>query len=106
MSEITQSVHKAGKVLECLFEDDFKGKTIKEIWDLTGVDPQSARRSLLTWEALGWVVETPVSGGKASRWIVAEKLANISASYRRTALEQIHLIEENYKRITGEELRA
>lgn len=106
MSDIIKSAFKAGKVLECLFQDDFQGKTILEIQEATGIEPLAIRRALLTWEELGWVFKTPVSGNKSVRWMVSEKLAEVSASHRRTALDQIHSIEENYKRVTGEELRS
>ncbi|MEJ1341199.1 MAG: hypothetical protein RPU14_03875 [Candidatus Sedimenticola sp. (ex Thyasira tokunagai)] len=104
MSDVTQSVFKAGKVLECLFEDNFQGKTINEIWDKTGVDPQSARRSLLTWKELGWVFDTPVSGEKSVRWMVSEKLVRISFQYKRQALADVHGIENSYLDVSQERL--
>lgn len=106
MSEVTQSVFKAGKVLESLFKDDFKGKTITEIGKDTGVDPQSVRRSLLTWKALGWVVETPVSGSKQGCWKVSTKLAGIAHAYERYALSRIQGVRREYREVTGRELSA
>ncbi len=104
MNELTNSVYRAGKVLEALFEDDFQGKTVLEIVGKTGLGFLTVRRCLLTWRALGWVVETPVAGSKSVRWAISEKLAEVAFQYRRHALGQIHEIEKTYLKVSGEEL--
>ena len=106
MTDITQSVFKAGQVLECLFRDDFQGKTVNEIKNDTGVDVQSVRRSLLTWKELGWVIETPIAGEKASHWKISKRLVQVAHAYERDALERVHAIKNEFREITGKELHA
>ncbi len=106
MNDITQSVYKAGRVLECLFQEGFQGKTINEICRQTSIDPQSIRRSLLTWKNLGWVIEVPIAGEKASCWKISRNLVEIAFAYEKDAMNRIHSIKNEFKTVTGKELIA
>ena len=86
MRDGLQSVVKAMRVFECLFEDGFSGKTIEQIDQATGIPRTTTWRSLKSLKAGGWVVEVATSSGKnahwASSWKVSDKLVEVAARYR------------------------
>lgn len=108
MSEAcNKTLIRSGKVLECLFEDDFKGKTELQIVEMTQIPLPTIYRILQTWKTLGWVVDVPIPGCKAVQWrISSEKLLRIAHSHKRHMLRQVHSLEKEYLDIAGEELRA
>ena len=87
MRDGLQSVFKAMRVFECLFEDGFSGKTIEQIHQATGIPRTTTWRLLKSFKAGGWVVEVATSSGKnahwASSWKVSDKLVEVAARYRR-----------------------
>ncbi len=106
MSDVNKSVLKAGRVLQSLFEDDFQGKTIREIYKTTGIDEQSVRRALITWEKLGWVTETMVAGSKSIHWKITRKLIEIAHAYEIETVRKAQALNQEYREITGKELRV
>lgn len=106
MSDANNSVLKAGRVLESLFEDDFQGKTIREIYKSTGIDEQSVRRALISWKELGWVFEVGARRNKSTPWKVSRKLIEIAHAYQIHALREAQAIKQEYREITGEELKV
>jgi DNA-binding IclR family transcriptional regulator len=103
MSE-NSSVTKGLTIFECLFKDDFKGMSLREISNDTGIPSTTAWRMLKTLESQGWVVEMPVLGSKQGHWRVSTKLAEISQAYKRYSLERVNSIKKEYTRVTGEEM--
>lgn len=104
MSDANKSVVKAGRVLQSLFEDDFQGKSIRQIYKETGIDEQSARRALISWRELGWVHEVPEPGAKSMKWKITRKLTEIAYAYKADAVKKEQLLKQEYREITGEEL--
>ncbi|WP_026608706.1 hypothetical protein [Methylocaldum szegediense] len=104
---VNKTVIRAVRVLECLFEDDFQGKTELQILECTKVPLPTIYRVLQTWKSLGWVIDVPIPGRKAAQWrINSEKLLRIAHSHKRHMLRQVHSLEKEYLDIAGEELRA
>lgn len=99
-----KTIHRGGRVLEALFEEDFAPRTALEISQATGIPIGATYRILQGWQELGWVVAVPISGGRGERWMLSERLVEISASYKRHALEQVKAIRDEHRRLTGEEL--
>lgn len=110
-SGVNQSIVKAVRVLESLFEDGFSGKTIEQIHQAAEIPRTTTWRLLKSLKAAGWVVEVSTSSGKnahwtSSSWKVSDKIVAVSDQYRRQALADIQAIERAYLRVTGENLAA
>lgn len=99
-----ETVVKALRVLECLFEDGFSAKTLKQIQQATGIHTTTAWRLLQSLKAVGWVVEVATSAHCVLSWQVSDKLAAVASQYRRQALADTQAIERNYLTVTGENL--
>lgn len=106
MTQIVQSLSKGLTILEALFDDDFQGKTVKDLERLTGFEGLAIRRALHTLEERGWVLKTPQSGTKETAWEVTPKLAEIAHAYERGALKQVQTIKKQFRDVTGKELNA
>lgn len=101
-----RSVVRAITILECLFEDDFKGKTLGEISADTNIPSTTAWRILKTIEAKGWVIDVPIAGSKQGAWRLSTKIVGIADSYEQHALAQVQGIKREFQQVTGRELRA
>ena len=99
-----QSVSKALRVFEALFERDFEGRTLKEIAAATAIPTTTAWRLLKTLEAAGWVVEVPVPGQQHGRWRVSHKLASIADEYEQYCRRRRQDIEQEFFETTGRNL--
>ncbi len=100
-----RSVLRATSILECLFSDDFSGKTLDDVIAATDIPWTTVWRILKTLESQGWVTETTIQGGKKTRWKTSRKILEIAHAYKRYALNKAHAIELEYLNIAGEELR-
>lgn len=104
-TKLNQSVSKALSLFDVLVADDFQGKGLAEAAAEAEVSTGTAWRLLKTLEAYGWVVEVPVAGSKQIRWRVATQLAEVAYAYERHAVSQIQAVRQEYRDVTGEELR-
>lgn len=107
MSEETSNTAlRCIRVLECLFENDFQGKTESTISKETGISLTTVWRMLNTLKVAGWVVDVPVSGSKAKVWKVnGSVLIGIANKYDESTLRRIQAIEKEHLEATGKELR-
>jgi len=107
MSEdISNTFLRGIQVLECLFENDFQGKTEADISKQTGVPLTTVWRMLKTLKVAGWAIDVPVDGSKTRVWKVNGKnLVAIAFQFKKSALSQIHTIEKEFSDIAGEGLR-
>ncbi|KXS54844.1 MAG: hypothetical protein AWU57_756 [Marinobacter sp. T13-3] len=106
MSEsLNQSVSKALALFDALVADGFQGKALSEVAEMAKVSTSTAWRLLKTLEVHGWVVEVPVAGSKQSRWKVSTQLVSVAHAYQRDALSRVHAVRQEYRQVTGEELR-
>lgn len=107
MSDATnQSVAKALRLFETLFEDGFEGRSLKEVRQATGIPASTAWRLLKTLEVQGWVVEVPMPGQQESRWRVSAKLASIADAYQQHMIARAHGIKQEFFNVTGRSLNA
>ena len=94
------------QVLECLFENDFKGKSETEISKQTDIPLTSVFRILKTLKALDWVDDYPVNGTKAKIWKVnGTLLIGIANKYDEATLNKVHELETEYLETTGKALK-
>lgn len=103
--EISNTALRGIRVLECLFENDFQGKTETAISQETDIPLTTVWRMLNTLKAAGWVVDVPVSGSKAKIWKVnGTVLIRIANKYDESTLRRIQAIEKEHLETTGKEL--
>lgn len=103
---MNEAVTRAARIIECLHANDFRPMTVPEIAAATGLPSSTAYRLLKSWEALGWVQETPAASTGKAAWTVSARLLQIAAAYERQAQEQIQRIRSEFLNVTGRELRA
>jgi len=100
------TVSRTIQVLESLFENDFKGGSETEISQRTSIPLTSVFRILKTLKLMGWVFDVPVGGTKARKWKVdGKKLVSIAFMFKKSALNQVHMVENEFRVISGEVLR-
>ena len=93
------------QVLECLFENDFKGRSETEISQQTGIPLTTVFRVLKASKSMNWVIDVPVEGSKARTWKVDGKnFVSIAFKFKKSALNQVHHIENEFSHISGENL--
>lgn len=101
----SNTVCRAIQVIECLFENDFKGRTETDIAQQTGIPLTTVFRILKDLQSMKWVIDVPVKGSKARIWKVDGKnLVSIAFKFKKAALNQVHTIENEFSNISGEEL--
>lgn len=106
MNDDTSNTFLRGiQVLECLFENDFQGKTETTISKETEIPLTTVWRMLKTLKVAGWVFDVPVSGSKAKVWKVnGVVLIGIANQYDESTLRRIQAIEKEHLETTGKEL--
>jgi len=99
------TVCRAIQVFECLFENDFKGKSETDISQQTNIPLTTVFRILKNFKSMNWVIDVPVEGSKARTWKVDGKnLVSIAFKFKKSALNQVHHIENEFSDISGEKL--
>ena len=104
MSIDTFKTSKLLQVFEALTEMGFQGHSVEEIAIETGFSYAAVRRSLITLENHGWVVEAPQSGTKQKLWVPGEKPIAIAHKHRKHLLSEVNRLKQGYRNIADEEL--
>ncbi|SEO69436.1 helix-turn-helix domain-containing protein [Aquisalimonas asiatica] len=104
---INQSAAKALRVVECLTDGGFQGKTLRELSGELGIPRATVWRLLVTLKSAGWAVAIQCeSGAKEERWQVSTKLAQIAYEYEQYTWSRINGIRAEYREVTGKELNV
>jgi len=103
--DISNTALRGFKVLECLFENDFQGKTEADISKQTGIPLTTVWRMLNTLKLSNWAIDVPIDGSKRKLWKVnGVVLIGIANKYDEATLRKVHAIEKEYLETTGKEL--
>ncbi|OQW67458.1 MAG: hypothetical protein BVN35_20345 [Proteobacteria bacterium ST_bin11] len=107
MSEdISNALARGIQILECLFDNDFQGKTEMEICKQTGIPLTTTFRHLKMLKSVGWAEDFPVEGSKTKIWKVnGSALVKTATKYQESALRRVQAIEKEFLEVTGKELR-
>ena len=103
---VNKTVTEAAQVLEYLYEDDFKPKSVDRISSELDIPDSTVYRILRSWKQAGWAIEVPKPHGKGVLWQVSNKLASIAFAYERHMLGKLHSIKNEYQSTAGKELHA
>lgn len=102
---MTETLNTSGsrllQVFECLYADDFAPKSTLAIVERTEIPMTSVWRLLKTLEARGWALET-----SDKTWKVSNKLLEIAEAYELDALRRVQTIRDEFRSVTGKELKA
>lgn len=101
---LNSSVIKAMKIMNFLMQDDFKGKSLNEIYKGLNFSCSTCFRILKSLESEGWVVGRNISGGKEIIWCLGKVSINTAFQYKRHSLNEAQQLKSDYLNITGEEL--
>ena len=104
MSSDTSKTSKLLQVFETLTELGFQGHSMEEIAIKSGLSYAAVRRSLITLENHGWVVEAPQSGTKKKLWVPGGKPISIAHQHRLHSLNEVNRIKQDYRKLASEEL--
>ncbi len=104
MSSDTSKTSKLLQVFEALTDKGFQGHSMEEIAVESGLSYAAVRRSLITLENHGWVVEAPQSGTKQKLWIPGKKPIAIAHKHRKHLLSEVNRLKQDYRNVADEEL--
>lgn len=97
--------HRVLDVMGSVLKHGVEGCSTEDIARDLGVMYHPVRRALEALEASGWVMAYRRKGSNQKVWMPGEQLVQVAFQYKRDRLNQIHKIESEYARVTGEMLR-
>jgi len=102
---INKTVTEAAQILEYLYEDDFKAKSVSKISAEFDIPLSTVYRILQSWKQAGWVVEVPAHQGKGVLWQISNKVVSMAFAYKHHVIDKVQSTKNEYKSISGQELK-
>ncbi len=102
---INKTVTEAAQILKYLYTEDFKAKSVLNISAEFSIPLSTVYRILQSWKQAGFVIETPSPKGKGVLWQVSNELVSIAFAYKHHVIDKVQSTKDEYKSVSGQELK-